>query len=80
MSLKNVSSDINFLQKRTFSFGRTPVCSICHRELLRDITILRCQHKFHINCICPVLNNNNRLCPICGMQHSELSVYSLCNQ
>jgi|TARA_R110001632_G_scaffold140800_3_gene256863 hypothetical protein len=50
-------------------------CSICLENLWGDITLLKCNHKFHTECIKIV---KNRACPLCRnelVKIGKLNVY-----
>ena len=50
-------------------------CSICLENLWGDITLLKCNHKFHTECIKIV---KNRVCPLCRnelVKIGKLNVY-----
>ena len=39
-------------------------CSICHEQLMQDVNVLPCSHRFHNECIEPWIISHNS-CPIC---------------
>ena len=39
-------------------------CSICHEQLMQDVIVLPCSHRFHNECIEPWIISHNS-CPIC---------------
>lgn len=48
------------------------ICAICHDELKGDIVTLKCNHKYHYECILLIYKNpqdgkykNTRMCPYC---------------
>ncbi len=43
----------------------TNICCICLEKLTNNIYTTECNHIFHKDCICPIINNNNIICPIC---------------
>ena len=50
-------------------------CSICLENLWGDVTLLKCCHKFHTDCIKIVRNNK---CPLCRndiVKIGKLNVY-----
>ena len=52
-------------------------CSICYSVLDVDVTIMRCEHKFHRNCINEWLKYSNT-CPLCRrvMEYNINDIYS----
>ena len=42
-------------------------CSICMSQMIKDekITLLKCKHNFHYDCITPYLKEYNYKCPVC---------------
>ena len=51
-------------------------CSICHEQLMQDVNILPCSHRFHNECIEPWITSHNS-CPICRapiVEEDELAI------
>ena len=47
-------------------FESTPECSICYDNLMNEITVLKCGHVFHTDCIIQHLSASHKpKCPIC---------------
>ena len=51
-------------------------CSICHEQLMQDVNVLPCSHRFHNECIEPWITSHNS-CPICRapiVEEDELAI------
>jgi hypothetical protein len=52
-------------------------CSICLLEISeRDLYITKCNHKYHISCICSAVNRK-RTCPNCRANISDTEIKSI---
>ena len=45
-------------------------CSICHEQLMQDVNVLPCSHRFHNECIESWITSHNS-CPLCRAPISE---------
>ena len=70
-SKKEENINIPWLKKTKFNEEiknkyKDEICSICMEEINRDISITKCNHIFHYNCIGKYINDyGKKECPIC---------------
>ena len=59
--------DIEKLETITLEETHTDSCVICMSQMVKDekITLLKCKHCFHSECITPYLKEYNYKCPVC---------------
>ena len=59
--------DFDKLESQTLTCDHDSSCAICMSQMVKDekITLLKCSHNFHYNCITPYLKEYNYKCPVC---------------
>jgi len=59
--------DFENLESKILTCDHESNCSICMSQMVKDekITLLKCNHNFHYDCITPYLKEYNYKCPVC---------------
>lgn len=59
--------DFENLNSKILTCDHDSNCSICMSQMIKDekITLLKCNHNFHYECISPYLKEYNYKCPVC---------------
>ena len=60
-------NDLDNLNTEILTCDHESNCSICMSQMIKDdkITLLKCNHNFHYDCITPYLKEYNYKCPVC---------------
>jgi hypothetical protein len=60
-------NDLDNLNSEILTCDHGSNCSICMSQMIKDdkITLLKCNHNFHYDCITPYLKEYNYKCPVC---------------
>lgn len=59
--------DFDKLKSEVLTTDCNEICTICMSSIIKNeqITILKCEHLYHSNCITPYLKEYNYKCPVC---------------